>query len=279
MSVRAWYLFLVILSGLLALFVGSLGEYGLFVLFGVSALYFVRRYRHLRKARAAPAPGVEVVDLSEKGGMPLAAIAVASILLAGSAASFYTNASAVNPPNDGICDYDSHVASALYQRTTRDGSVLEAHEFCDDHILYFLVLHPLQSYGLASQAGPDIAFMGLPPAWWAQIFSGLWIAFISLMVLASINIGSRATAWDPVFVVCSMGRGIVAMATGFVATILFMVVSVDLVGRYSGSMASPDRFASLLEAMGMHVLLYLATMLIIIAFLAAFFRQRGGAGR
>ena len=190
----------------------------------------------MRKGRAAELPGAEDMKRPEKGGMPLAAIAIASILLAGSAASFYTTASAVNSPDDGICDYDHRPASALYQRTARTGSVIQAQEFCDDHIGYFLVLHPLQSYGLASE-GSDITFMRLSLGWWVEIFAGLWVLFISLMVLASVNVGAT---WDPVFVVCSMPRGVLAMATGFVATILFMAAAVGLMAGFSDPAAYPS---------------------------------------
>ena len=170
-AVRGWYLCLLALSALLALLMGALGEAGFFVLFGVTALYFFRRYRRVRTVRAPGLPGAEDGTRPEKGGMPLAAIAVASILLAGSAASFYTTASAVNSPDDGICDYDHSPASAQNQRTARNGSVIPAQEFCDDHIGYFLVLHPLQSYGLASE-GSDITFMGLSLGWWVEISRG-----------------------------------------------------------------------------------------------------------
>ena len=243
MSVKAWYLCVLVLSALITLLMGVLGEAGFFVLFGVIALYLFRRYRHVRKVRAAGLPGAEAGERPEKGGMPLAAIAVASILLAGSAASFHTTSSAINAPVDGICDYDHRPASALYQQTGRNGSVLRTLEFCDEHIGYFLVLHPLQSDGLASE-GPEITFIGLSLGWWAVIFAGLWVLFISLMVLASVNI---ATTWDPVFVVCSMTRGILAMITGFIATILFMAAAVGLMVGFSDP-ASYSGLAGLLGA-------------------------------
>lgn len=272
-AVRGWYLCLLVLSALLALLMGALGEAGLFVLFGVTSLYFFRRYRQARRGRATELPGAEEMARPERGGMPLAAIAVASILLAGSAASFYTTASAINSADDGICDYDHRPASALYQRTARNGSAVQTQEFCDDHIGYFLVLHPLQFNEMVPE-GPGITFMGISPGGWVEIFAGLWALFISLMVLASVNLGS---GWDPVFIVCSLPRGVLAMATGFMATILFMAAAVGLMVEFSDPAAYP-RLTELLGGAGLNLPLYLATMLVIIAFLAAFFRQRGGAG-
>ena len=273
MAVKAWYLCVLVLSALIALLMGVLGEAGFFVLFGVIALYLFRRYRHVRRVHASGLPGAEAGERPEKGGMPLAAIAVASILLAGSAASFSTTASAIHAPDDGICDYDHRPASALFQQVGRNGSVVQTLEFCDEHIGYFLILHPLQSDGLASE-GPDITFMGLSLGWWAAIFAGLWVLYISLMVLASVNV---ATPWGPAFVVCSMTRGILAMATGFIATILFMAAAVGLMVGFSDPTSYPG-LAGLLGEAAMGLPLYFATMVVIIAFLAAFFRQRGGAG-
>lgn len=276
-AARAWYVSLALLAGLLAVLVGASGEYSLALALGGAAVYFLARYRGARGARATGASSAEDGEPGERGGMPLVAIAVASILMAGYAGSFYAEASAINPPTDGVCDFDHRPASALYQRTGANGSVVQTHEFCDDHILSFLVLHPLQSYGLASRPALEVTFMDWPPAWWARVFAGLWAAFISLMVLASLDVGSRATRWDPVFVLCSLRTGMISMATGFLATVVFMAAAVGLVPSLSDPAPGSARLAALLGGARSDWLLYLAMMGVVIAFLASFFGQRGRA--
>lgn len=270
--VKGWYLLMLALAALLTLLMGALGEGFFFVLFGAIALYFLRRYRHQRQVQSAGLQAADDGERPEKGGMPLAAIAIAGILLAASATSFMTTARTVNHPDDGICDYDHRPAFAVHQRTVANGSVIQTREYCGDHTGYFLVLHPLQSQGLASVDGSDVTIMGLSPGWWGEILAGMWVLFISLMVLASVNV---AMTIDPVFIVCGMRRGILSLATGFLATILFIVAAVGLMVGFSDPAAHP-RITGMLAVTGLGLPLYLTAMLVIIAFLSAFFRQRGG---
>ena len=95
------------------------------------------------------------------------------------------------------------------------------------------------------------------------VLSALWAVFVSFMIAASVTLPSPATRWESPFVICGLGRGILAMATGLAATLLFVLVSVSLARVLDG--AGPDR------------LLYAAMMVVFAASLATFFRRRGGA--
>lgn len=271
---RAWYILLLVLSALLALYTATLDGLAWSVLFGGAALYFLVRYLGVRRAPPPASPGVED-GAHERGGMPLAVIAVAAILLAGSAASLFMDASTGNPPGNGICDFDRSAAVVVYETGDRGGTVQPAVEFCADHVGYFLMIHPLQSIDMTLASDLEVEFLDRHLAWWSQVFAGLWIAFISLMIMASLDLGSRATRWDPPFAVCGLRRGGIAMITGFAGTIAFIVVSVVLMVHLDAAAADPGTVAAALAAGGTALPFYLATVFVVMAFLASFFGRRG----
>ena len=258
---RGWYLSLALASLLLSLSTATTGA-GYAVVFGGIALYFLVRAVRIRSPPAIP-PGMAETDLSDRGGMPLAVIAVAGMLLATSGASFVLDVSAVNPPGDGVCDNDRSPATVTVPASSSGGTGETVREFCDGHAAFFLVLSPLAAHGMAGRDDIGAAPPDGPLALVALASAGLWAAFAGSMLLASVDAWHRRARWDPLFVVCGLRCGGVSLATAIVATLLFVLAS----AVWAADLGVPPNGWPL----------YLAAMAVFIVFLATFFRRRGTA--
>jgi hypothetical protein len=213
----------------------------------------------------------------ERGGFPLIVIALTGMLLAVSAASFAMTAAASNPPGNGVCDFDRAPAVAVDETAASNGTAVPQREFCDDHTGYFMLANPFDADGLRATTAAGVTYLGRPASSWVPLFSALWAVFALLMVAASVNPGSLTTGRrEPVLVICGLARGLLAMATVFAATLLFLLVAANLASRLAGVALRAGSPAALAASTGLLWALYAVMMVVVAAFLAAFFRRRGG---
>lgn len=277
-TARAAYALLAAAAGASSLLMGALGQPAYLVLFAGISLYFVKRVAWPRRARAGAATVTDAMKDRERGGFPLIVIALTGMLLAVSAASFGMTVAASNPPVNGVCDYDRAPAVAVDETAAANGSAVPRREFCDDHTGYFMLANPFDPGGLRATTAAGVTYLDRPASSWVPLFSALWAVFGLLMVAASINTGSLTTGRrEPVLVICGLARGLLAMATVFAATLLFILVAADLASRLAGLALRPGSAAVLAGSTWLLWLLYAAMMVVVAAFLASFFRRRGGS--
>lgn len=278
MTAKSGYALLAAAAGAFSLLMGALGQPAYLVLFGAISLYSLKQAVRRRRAPAAPSTPADGMRDTERGGFPLVVLAVTAMLLALSVASFAMNAVAASGPANGICDYDHAAAVAVAETKAGNGSVILRREFCDDHTGYFLLLNPLHPDGLRAISPAGVTYLGRPISFWSPIFSSFWAMFALFMIASSVNLASTGAGRGPLLVICGFSRGVLALTTGFVATLLFVIVPADLAARLASLVPRPGSLAGVLVSTGWIWPLYTAMLLSFAAFLAIFLRRRGGGG-